>query len=378
MWALGGAGCSVDPTLIFSTVEQAYLGISFLKFRIAMKNFNTDQLSVFTGIDISKNKIDFTVLQGTAILVQGMVANNENGFEKMLSAIQEKGVIFSQNLFCMEATGIYSYPLLHFLKEKNALLSVAHPTKIKNASGIVRNKSDKLDAHRIADYAQRYCDTLLPWVPKRTAVSQLQHMISIRTRLVTMHASMKATLKEQQEFFSEEVLKTQNRMNERVRKALENELKHVEKKISKFVKSDKNLHELFDIMTSIPGIGPVTALEILNITNEFKNITCPKKFACYAGVAPLIKESGTKKSTPRISRQSDLRLKSLLTTCAFTAIVHVPDLKAYYRRKTVDEKKPKMLVINAIRFKLILRIFCCVKNRRKFNLDYRSSLAKAV
>ncbi|MCF6352283.1 MAG: hypothetical protein L3J06_04660, partial [Cyclobacteriaceae bacterium] len=41
------------------------------------------------------------------------------------------------------------------------------------------------------------------------------------------------------------------------------------------------------------------------------------------------------------------------------------DLKAYYERK-VSEGKNKMSVINAIRNKLIHRVFTCVNENRKY------------
>ena len=48
---------------------------------------------------------------------------------------------------------------------------------------------------------------------------------------------------------------------------------------------------------------------------------------------------------------------------AVSAISSNVDLKKYYERKVIEEKKNKMLVINAVRNKLILRIFACVKQK---------------
>ena len=44
---------------------------------------------------------------------------------------------------------------------------------------------------------------------------------------------------------------------------------------------------LFDLMVSIPGVGPVIATELLLATNEMQSINEPKKLACHAGVAPF-------------------------------------------------------------------------------------------
>jgi hypothetical protein len=57
------------------------------------------------------------------------------------------------------------------------------------------------------------------------------------------------------------------------------------------------------------------------------------------------------------------KVKSLLHLCALGALRNVPEIRSYYLRK-IEEGKPAMLVINAIRFKLILRIFACINQDR--------------
>ena len=63
--------------------------------------------------------------------------------------------------------------------------------------------------------------------------------------------------------------------------------KKVNNKIIEVLKSDPSLNHLFEIITSVPGIGTVIACDMIIASKEFKNITDPKKFACYAGVVPF-------------------------------------------------------------------------------------------
>ena len=60
---------------------------------------------------------------------------------------------------------------------------------------------------------------------------------------------------------------------------------------------------------------------------------------------------------------------------AMTAISCNGDLKKYYERKVKEEKKNKMLVINAVRNKHILRIFACVNQNRKYEKEYEKKAA---
>ena len=74
--------------------------------------------------------------------------------------------------------------------------------------------------------------------------------------------------------------------------AMKADLKAVDKKIKQLIDQDPVLKELFDIVDSVKGIGPVIATEVLITTNEFKDITDPKKYVCgwrstYSGFAPF-------------------------------------------------------------------------------------------
>ena len=75
--------------------------------------------------------------------------------------------------------------------------------------------------------------------------------------------------------------------------ALKEEQKAVELQITQLIETDARLKELFDLMVSVPGIGPVIATELLITTNEMQTISDPKKLACHAGVAPFEYRSGS-------------------------------------------------------------------------------------
>ena len=65
------------------------------------------------------------------------------------------------------------------------------------------------------------------------------------------------------------------------------------------------LKELFDIVDSVKGIGPVIATEVLITINEFKDISDPKKYACYSGFAPFEHSSGKYKGKSKVSNKAN-------------------------------------------------------------------------
>ncbi|RYF73562.1 MAG: IS110 family transposase, partial [Cytophagaceae bacterium] len=76
-------------------------------------------------------------------------------------------------------------------------------------------------------------------------------------------------------------------------KALLSDLKGVEKAIKQLITDDPTLKALFELVTSIPGVGQVVATELILASDEFKAINDPKKLACHAGVAPFEHSSGS-------------------------------------------------------------------------------------
>ncbi|GAB2546457.1 hypothetical protein GCM10027085_42240 [Spirosoma aerophilum] len=118
-------------------------------------------------------------------------------------------------------------------------------------------------------------------------------------------------------------------------------------------------------------MGVTVATEVIITTNEFKDITDPKKFACYAGVVPFEQSSGRKRGKPQVSRIANKKVKALLHLAALSASLHSDEFKTYFNRK-VAEGKNKMLVLNNIRNKIVLRIFACVRRGQKYENIYPS------
>ncbi|KAA6438822.1 IS110 family transposase [Dyadobacter flavalbus] len=124
------------------------------------------------------------------------------------------------------------------------------------------------------------------------------------------------------------------------------------------------------------SITLITAAYILATTNEFISITEAKKFACYCGVAPFEHTSGIRiKGKSRVSHKANKEVKTLFHMAALSSVRIKGDLQNYFHRK-VAEGKNKMSVLNAIRNKLILRVFSCVNRNSIFQKNYKYNFAE--
>lgn len=328
----------------------------------------------FIGIDVSKKTLDFAVLKGRDLLFRWTGENDEPGIKKFWVQLKsQQDFCLNGALFCMEHTGIYNQHLLNFLYSKKAFVCLQAAIHIKLSSGLQRGKNDQIDAVRIAQYACKNQAELRLWQPKRQVIQQLKHLSALRNRVINARKQLSVALNETSGF-DKAAASDCKKLCKASLKSLGEDIKRIELRIDQVIASDEELKRLFSIVTSVQGIGKITATEIIITTNEFKDITDPGKFACYSGVAPFEYSSGSSlRGKPRVSHKANKTMKSLLHMAALVAINYNTDLKAYYQRK-VEQKKNKMLVINAVRNKLIWRIFACVKNNRSYQKNYQITI----
>ncbi len=334
------------------------------------------EFEFFIGIDVSKNELDFSVQQGKCFLFHKEIINEPEAIKMLLKELSKLcGFSLSKAVFCMEHTGIYSNHLLSCLYQNRANICLESATQIKRSLGNLRGKNDKVDSMRIAAYAYKNREELRLWSPRREQVQQLAHLSSTRSRLIKAKKMLKTPLREYGSFVKKKASKQNTAVCNKALNGIEASLENVEKLIMSIINTDPELKRLFTLVTSVVGIGRVTAVQLLVTTNEFKDINNGKSYACYAGLVPYLEESGVFKGKGRISHMANKKVKTLLHMAALVAIQHNEELKLYYERKVNIEKKNKMSVINAVRNKLVQRIFSCVNQNRKYEKNYLKSVA---
>jgi len=335
--------------------------------------------SYFIGIDISKDTLEFCLLKENKILLSKCSQNTIKGIQAFIKEAKAfPGFNFMDVLFCMEHTGIYNNHLIKFLLEKKCNIWLERGAQIKYSLGVQRGKNDKIDAERIAIYAYKNRESVKLWTPPRAIIQQLRSLTSLRSRLLKCLSQLSVPLKESKNFgLGKKQIKLEETLCKTSISSLKKDLEKVNKQLHAIIVQDSELNRLFNIITSVDAIGVVTAVEIIITTNEFKGIKEAKKYACYSGVAPFEHSSGSSvRGKNRVSHMANKHIKQLLHLCALTAIQKPGEIQEYYLRK-VKEGKNKMLIINAIRNKLILRVFSCVKDNRFYEKNLKLDLVES-
>ena len=326
------------------------------------------KFTYFVGINISKDSFDICLCSegNPDRFVHGKFVNSAAGCRQLLTWLRKHNVVLGQGFFAMEHTGWYTLELCCFLQDQQLAFALYSPLHLKRSLGLARGKNDQVDAQRIARYTFLHRHELKPTQLPSASLLKLKNLFAFRERLVKNQASLKQTIKDLKDTAHLVDNKFIIRQSEKQLKLIKEQVNQTEKQVEGTIKEDDQLQNTLKLLCSIPGIGLVTAVALILATNNFHAFSDSRKFASYCGVAPLEHTSGTSiRGRTKTSHLANKRIKTLLSNGAASAIQSDEELQAYYHRK-LAEGKPKMVVINAIRAKLINRVFATINRGTEY------------
>ena len=318
------------------------------------------------GADLSKKSIDLVChLLNTHLQVE----NSITGFTDLLQWMWQQKINPSETMIVMEHTGLYSYCFEKFLHQHQIVFCKVNALAIKRSIGIVRGKTDKLDAARIAAYGYEKKDKLVVDLPASDALKRLQMLHSTRERLVRHRASLTCAIKEYRHIGIPEkdiLMQTQLQLIKNFDKQIEKLMTEIET----IIDEDQSLKQNFHLLQIIKDIEKIIALTTIIKTHNFTRFANARKFACFCGTAPFEHSSGTSiRKKSRVSHLADKQMKSLLDLSAKSAIQHDKELREYYLKRT-EGGKSKMSTINVVRNKILYRMFAVIKRQTPFLENY--------
>ncbi len=320
----------------------------------------------YLGTDISKEKLDVAVKDGEGNVVELVVITNKPAHIKkwLKSFLKQYDCTVEDLVICCENTGIYGKPLETACTEFGIALWVEHAYRINKASHDLRGKSDAQDAVRIADYCLRYKDRFQPFSPVGEEVEELQELNGVRDDLMKRKSQLMNQLREAKEFAPKRYKILKRHLGPMIKMA-ERELKKVNEEIKALIEANDQLNKNVKLICSVPGVGLQNAIAIIVATDNFTRFKSAKHLACYAGVVPFPNQSGKLIKRDRVSRHSNRNLKRLLHMAAMAMIRCDDEIRAYFERK-VGQGKHKMAVINAVRNKIVHRIWAVVQRQEPY------------
>ena len=334
-------------------------------------NKNQSLREFFIGIDVSKLTFDAALMvvadhQSGPVTTQKF-ENNPAGLKAFDKWLKAAGVTRDEHtLLVIENTGIYHRLIWQFCANNGIRINIGNAAHIKWSLGLTRGKNDREDSIRLCHYAAKESKVLKAAPEPEIAVLRLKDLHTSRTRLLSQLSANKKYLQELKGINDKETQAALEKAYKEAINGLSKSIKAIEGQIKAIIAKSEALKVNYKLLTTVPGIGFVTAVYIICCTANFAAKPTGKQLACYAGLAPFADTSGTsKKGKPKVHKMANKELKRLLHMGARSAVQHNAEFKQYYERK-MGEGKHDLSVINAIKNKMVLRIAAVVNNQRPY------------
>ena len=322
------------------------------------------------GVDVSKSTLDVALFRGKVDWNEGHVKvdNNVSGYKELKKWLRLKNAEKSRLRICMEATGLYTHDFRSWLEQEDITYYVVDPKRMHHFApplsikGIRQTKTDKADAFRIAIYCSLFHDSMKPSKLPSAAYFKLKRLLAERRQYVKQSVLYRQQLSD---------ISVYDSVSSRTRKrdelvSLRDNIRQTDKEIKSVIDTDPAIKQNYDLLTSIIGVGIVVAVTTIVLTENFTILTNPRKYASYIAIAPFPHESGTSvRGATRVSKQGFQQAKADLSISVLNAITHDAELREYWQRKKAEGKHTGV-ILNAVKFKMVLRMFAVVKRGKPY------------
>lgn len=325
------------------------------------------------GVDVAQKELVVTLAKMTddlsiELYARKTFANKQTGFNALFKWVNKLTDDKIHVSYVMEPTGVYHEKFAFFLEDNNQKVSIVLPNKISNYLRTLDTKTvtDRTCADGIAQFGLERKLTI--WKRPAITYKRMQQLTRERDQLVAERVIAKNQLHAENSE-AEPNPNSIRRLKARI-KFFNQQEREIKKDLETCLSEDQNAETIVKRLTTIPGIGRLTAQTILAETNGFELIKSKKQLSSYAGLDVIDKSSGTSiKTKPRISKKGNRHLRKSLHLPALTAIKRVDEYRELYAR-LVNKSGIKMKGVVAVQRKLLELTYILFKNDTDFEAGY--------
>jgi transposase len=315
------------------------------------------------GLDVSAQELVVMVRRDGKVEPHRSFPNTGPGHRELRGYLTQRR---ERVRVCMESTGLYGLDAALALQADPRIeLMVVNPRAVKDFSRALlqRSKTDPLDARVLLEYAAR-----MPFQPWQPPPAQALQITALARRI---HALTAQCTMEKNRLHAVETTETTLRVIvqdlRRSVRSLETAIARLSCEAHKIVAATPELERRFLLLQSTPGIGPVSALQLLGELVLIPAHCDVRQWVAYAGLDPRHHESGTSvHQKVRISKVGNRHIRRALYMPALTATRFVPHLRAFYLHLQA-RGKCKMVALVAVMRKLLHAIFGMFKYDAPFD-----------
>lgn len=297
------------------------------------------------------------------------------GHQLLMQRLAATGVPPAATLIVLEATGSYWITLATTLHQQGYAVSVINPTQAHHFAKALlkRAKTDALDAATLAQLAARLQPE--PWSPPPAVYHELVQRLAQRDSLLDIRQQLKNQLHALTQ--GPVVIAPVRQRLERLIATLNQQLAEVEAEIAPALAQDDAWAAAAARLQSIPGVGLLTCAWLLATTLNFSLCATPEQASSYAGLAPMVRDSGSSvRGRAQIGHSGNRRLRTALYLATLSAAQHNPVIRSFYQRLRAAGKPAKVARCAAAR-KLLHIAWAVVTKQQPFDPAYGERAAGA-
>lgn len=321
---------------------------------------------VWIGVDLAKASFDAAVApEATAPthwrrLSVARFDNTAQGQRAFAAWVQSQARGAHIERLVVESTGSLSRRFAEQIEPLKiapvAIINPAHPRALGRSLG-VRDKSDRIDAALLAVYGVTHRP------PATETLSEdhrrLRDLSRLREDLVGARTAWSNRLGESLDAVASEVI-------EHHLASIKSRIAHIDQEIEVLIGSNQALTADRDLLTSIDGIGRVSAQTLLAEFGDLSQYT-RGEITARAGQYPREHTSGTSvRRRPRLVRGGGQRVRRVLYMAALSIFRRSGPLGDHAKR-LVDRGLSKMAAIGALMRKLLLIARAVIRSRRPYD-----------
>ena len=325
------------------------------------------------GIDVAQKELVVTLGRmlddfSIELFSYKVFKNNDSGVKLLVDWVNKLTDYEVPVRYVMEATGVYHQKLAYYLVDNGCEISIVLPNKISNYIRTLELKTitDKSCSQAIAQFGlERKLDK---WAKPKSIYKELQQLTRERDQIVQERSVIKNQI-HAEKTESEPNQKSLERMQARIR-FLNSQEKEIKADITDIVSKDPDLKQFINNITTIAGVGELTAVIVLAETNGFELIRNKSQLSSYAGLDVKEKQSGTSvKGKPRISKKGNRNLRKSMHLPSLTAVKWDENFKNIYAR-LISKNGIKMKALVAVQRKILELIYILFKNETVYDKEY--------
>lgn len=294
--------------------------------------------AVYVGVDVCKEWLDIHVLPQAE---SRRLSNDKSGirqFKRMLAILRAELVV-------MEATGKFHRPAHRSLSADGFAVAIVDPWRARQFAGSCgyMAKTDRLDARLLA-----LMGAALQPQPSRPAspdIEALQELVNARAGAQGELTALKNRRQAAETSFLRAELC-------RLIAVVERHVERLDGEIERRIAAQPDLCRKAEILTSVPGIGRITAAALIAGMDELGSCSA-KQAAMLAGVAPIAHESGAKRGHRSI-RGGRPAPRRALYMAALSARRCNPALADFARTLKAAGKPAKVILVALMRKLVVL------------------------